>query len=150
MTLRNMALHDGDDSGSVESWLIAAGRDRRTGSTLNVPLYPASNFVLGDRRMRRTSADTTCHQLGCRRVHNRTAGRHSWVGASASGDASAQRRYRSRGGSLERSGWSATQGFGSVGLDTLLPENDSIPTALDATQSFSPSRVRGRLATARS
>jgi cystathionine gamma-synthase len=35
---------------SLESWLVSAGRDRRPGSPLNVPLYPASNFVLGERR----------------------------------------------------------------------------------------------------
>lgn len=37
-------------SGAVESWLVSAGRDRRPGAPLNVPLVPASNFVLGDRR----------------------------------------------------------------------------------------------------
>lgn len=37
-------------SGSIESWLVSAGRDRRPGSPLNVPPWPASNFVLGDRR----------------------------------------------------------------------------------------------------
>ena len=37
-------------SGAVESWLVSGGRDRRPGSPLNVPLVPASNFVLGDRR----------------------------------------------------------------------------------------------------
>lgn len=35
---------------SVESWLVSAGRDRRPGSPLNVPPWPASNFVLGERR----------------------------------------------------------------------------------------------------
>ena len=45
-----MTFHNGGDSGSVDSWLISAGRDRQPGSPLNVPLYPASNFVLGDRR----------------------------------------------------------------------------------------------------
>jgi len=39
------------DSGSIETWLVAAGRDRRPGSPLNVPPVPASNFVLGDRRV---------------------------------------------------------------------------------------------------
>ena len=39
------------DSGSVESWLVSAGRDRRPGSPLNVPPYPASNFVLGEPRV---------------------------------------------------------------------------------------------------
>lgn len=36
--------------GSIESWLISAGRDRHPGSPLNVPPMPASNFVLGERR----------------------------------------------------------------------------------------------------
>ena len=35
---------------SLETWLVSAGRDRRPGSPLNVPMVPASNFVLGDRR----------------------------------------------------------------------------------------------------
>jgi cystathionine gamma-synthase len=30
-----------------ESWLVSAGRDSDTGSPLNVPLIPASNFILG-------------------------------------------------------------------------------------------------------
>ncbi len=34
----------------MESWLVAAGRDRRPGSSLNVPPVPASNFVLGGQR----------------------------------------------------------------------------------------------------
>jgi len=42
--------HRGPDAGSTESWLVAAGRDRRPGSPLNVPLVPASNFVRGERR----------------------------------------------------------------------------------------------------
>jgi cystathionine gamma-synthase len=37
-------------TGSVESWLVSAGRDRRPGSPLNVPPWPASNFVLGESR----------------------------------------------------------------------------------------------------
>lgn len=36
--------------GSVESWLVSAGRDRRPGSPLNVSPCPASNFVLGEKR----------------------------------------------------------------------------------------------------
>ena len=44
-TRHNTAAH-----GSVESWLVSAGRDRRPGSPLNVPPMPASNFVLGERR----------------------------------------------------------------------------------------------------
>ena len=35
---------------SVESWLVSAGRDRRPGAPLNVPPWPASNFVLGAER----------------------------------------------------------------------------------------------------
>lgn len=42
--------HKTCDPGSVESWLVSAGRDRRPGSPLNVPPWPASNFVLGERR----------------------------------------------------------------------------------------------------
>lgn len=34
----------------MESWVVAAGRDRRPGSPLNVPPWPASNFVLGEQR----------------------------------------------------------------------------------------------------
>lgn len=38
------------ESGSVESWVVSAGRDRRPGSPLNVPPWPASNFVRGQGR----------------------------------------------------------------------------------------------------
>ena len=38
------------DAGSIESWLVSAGRDRRPGAPLNVPPWPASNFVLGAQR----------------------------------------------------------------------------------------------------
>jgi cystathionine gamma-synthase len=34
----------------LESWLVAAGRDTAPGSPLNVPLVPASNYILGDER----------------------------------------------------------------------------------------------------
>jgi cystathionine gamma-synthase len=50
MASTETARHNGGDPGSVESWLISAGRDRRPGSPLNVPPCPASNFVLGERR----------------------------------------------------------------------------------------------------
>jgi cystathionine gamma-synthase len=50
MTSMNATRHNSDDHGSVESWLVSAGRDRRPGSPLNVPPMPASNFVLGERR----------------------------------------------------------------------------------------------------
>lgn len=35
---------------AAETWLVAAGRDRRVGAPLNVPPIPASNFILGDKR----------------------------------------------------------------------------------------------------
>src|SRR5215813_4780603 len=50
MTSMHTTPHDAGDPGSVESWLVSAGRDRRAGSPLNVPPIPASNFVLGERR----------------------------------------------------------------------------------------------------
>jgi cystathionine gamma-synthase len=50
MTSKNTTSHNPGDTGSVESWLVSAGRDRRPGSPLNVPPVPASNFVLGERR----------------------------------------------------------------------------------------------------
>jgi cystathionine gamma-synthase len=50
MTSREAAGQATGDSGSVESWLVSAGRDRRPGSPLNVPPWPASNFVLGEHR----------------------------------------------------------------------------------------------------
>ncbi len=50
MTLKN-AREDGlRHTASIESWVVSAGRDRRPGSPLNVPPWPASNFVLGDGR----------------------------------------------------------------------------------------------------
>src|ERR1700755_2469115 len=50
MTSKNTTGHNACEPGSVESWLVSAGRDRRPGSPLNVPPLPASNFVLGERR----------------------------------------------------------------------------------------------------
>ena len=50
MTWTDTTGHNASDPGSVESWLVSAGRDRRSGSPLNVPPWPASNFVLGERR----------------------------------------------------------------------------------------------------
>jgi len=50
MTSRDTTGHNAGEPVSVESWLVWAGRDRRPGSPLNVPPYPASNFVLGERR----------------------------------------------------------------------------------------------------
>ena len=50
MTSRDRTEHDAGAPGSVESWLVTAGRDRRPGSPLNVPPIPASNFLLGERR----------------------------------------------------------------------------------------------------
>src|SRR4051812_28473347 len=37
-------------AGSIESGLVSAGRDRTPGAPLNVPPWPASNFVLGGQR----------------------------------------------------------------------------------------------------
>lgn len=34
----------------LESWLVAAGRGSEAGAPLNVPLVPASNFIIGDGR----------------------------------------------------------------------------------------------------
>jgi len=42
--------HSAADGGSVELWLVSAGRNRQAGAPLNIPPYPASNFVLGERR----------------------------------------------------------------------------------------------------
>jgi len=50
MTSTKATRQSGNDHGSVESWVVSAGRDRRPGSPLNVPPIPASNFVLGDQR----------------------------------------------------------------------------------------------------
>src|SRR3984893_14999085 len=50
MTSKNTLGHSAGHSGSVESWLVSAGRDRRPGSPLNLPPCAASIFVLGDRR----------------------------------------------------------------------------------------------------
>ena len=50
MASRDTKRHNAGDAGSVESWLVSAGRNHRPGSPLNVPPYPASNFVLGERR----------------------------------------------------------------------------------------------------
>jgi cystathionine gamma-synthase len=46
----NSRTHGKAGMPSMESWLVTAGRDGRPGSPLNVPLIPASNFVLGERR----------------------------------------------------------------------------------------------------
>jgi len=45
---------------SMESWLVSAGRDRRPGAPLNVPPWPASNFVLGERRGRERDECQEC------------------------------------------------------------------------------------------
>lgn len=41
---------EGTKRGSVETWVVSAGRGHLPGSPLNVPPIPASNFVLGDSR----------------------------------------------------------------------------------------------------
>jgi cystathionine gamma-synthase len=50
MTPMDTTRHGTGEHGSIDSWLVSAGRDRRPGSPLNVPPIPASNFVLGERR----------------------------------------------------------------------------------------------------
>src|SRR6266478_7808138 len=50
MTSKDKTGENWDDPSSIESWLVSAGRDRRPGAPLNVPPWPASNFVLGERR----------------------------------------------------------------------------------------------------
>jgi cystathionine gamma-synthase len=50
MTSIDSTPQNAGNHGSIESWLVSAGRDRQPGSPLNVPLVPASNFVLGGRR----------------------------------------------------------------------------------------------------
>src|SRR5215470_10036042 len=50
MKSADTSSHTTGNPESIESWLISAGRDRRPGSPLNVPPWPASNFVLGERR----------------------------------------------------------------------------------------------------
>jgi cystathionine gamma-synthase len=50
MKSTDTAGHNAGDPGSVESWLVSAGRDRRPGAPLNVPPVAASNFVLGENR----------------------------------------------------------------------------------------------------
>ena len=50
MTTKDTTGQEATNPVATESWLVSAGRDRRPGSPLNVPPYPASNFVLGERR----------------------------------------------------------------------------------------------------
>lgn len=50
MDPRDKSANGSQGASSIESWLVAAGRDRKPGSPLNVPPIPASNFVLGGPR----------------------------------------------------------------------------------------------------
>ena len=50
MEARNATGSHAGGVGSIESWLVSAGRDRKAGSPLNIPPWPASNFVLGGQR----------------------------------------------------------------------------------------------------
>jgi cystathionine gamma-synthase len=47
----DMTADNAAGSGSVDSWVVSAGRDRRPGAPLNVPPWPSSNFIKGDRRI---------------------------------------------------------------------------------------------------
>ena len=51
MTSTDTPGPDTRDHGSVESWLVSAGRDRRPGSPLNVPPVLASTFAMGEGRV---------------------------------------------------------------------------------------------------
>jgi cystathionine gamma-synthase len=46
-----MTMKNATNPGSIESWLVSAGRDGRPGSPLNIPLSPASNFLRGEHRI---------------------------------------------------------------------------------------------------
>lgn len=50
MTSNRKTGHNPSGLASLESWLVSAGRDRRPGAPLNVPPWPASNFVYGEHR----------------------------------------------------------------------------------------------------
>jgi cystathionine gamma-synthase len=50
VTSKDGKWHGAGDAGSLESWLVSAGRDRRAGAPLNVPPWPASNFIRGEHR----------------------------------------------------------------------------------------------------
>jgi cystathionine gamma-synthase len=50
MTRNEAGRSQAKKSISVDSWLVSAGRGLRPGSPLNVPMAPASNFVLGEGR----------------------------------------------------------------------------------------------------
>ena len=43
-------MHEPKSDISLDSWLVSAGRDSQPGAPLNVPLVPASNFILGGGR----------------------------------------------------------------------------------------------------
>jgi cystathionine gamma-synthase len=50
VTSKDGKWHGAGEAGSLESWLVSAGRDRRAGAPLNVPPWPASNFIRGGQR----------------------------------------------------------------------------------------------------
>lgn len=50
MTTKNSGGRPARPTGSADSWVVSAGRDPRPGSPLNIPPFPASNFVLGEGR----------------------------------------------------------------------------------------------------
>ena len=51
MSSKKPSGHKPHAPGSVESWVVSAGRDHRPGSPLNIPPWPASNFVHGEDRV---------------------------------------------------------------------------------------------------
>jgi hypothetical protein len=44
------STRDANAASSIESWLVSAGRECQPGAPLNVPLVPASTFILGNGR----------------------------------------------------------------------------------------------------
>jgi len=50
MSSKKTTAHKPHEPGSVESWVVSAGRDRQPGAPLNIPPWPASNFLHGEGR----------------------------------------------------------------------------------------------------
>ncbi len=44
------STRDANAASAIESWLVSAGRECQPGAPLNVPLVPASTFILGNGR----------------------------------------------------------------------------------------------------
>ena len=90
---------------SLESWLVAAGRDTTPGAPLNVPPIPASNFILGGER-----------------AYARDAGTPTW-------DARSNQRCGSPSGSNDTRGSAAC---GIENVNDLWGDLDAVLRALDS------------------